>query len=56
VAILVFKWLHDYARAHHEGFVHRYAEIAGRVAALFTGSFAIEMIMTGVEGWLETLT
>lgn len=55
VAIIVFKWLHDYARTHHEEFLHRYAEIAGRVAALFTGSFAIEMILTGVEGWLETL-
>jgi multiple antibiotic resistance protein len=53
VAILLFKGLHDYVRSRNERVVRSYAEIAGRVTALFTGSFAIEMILTGIDGWLS---
>lgn len=52
-AILVFKRLHDYVRRRNEPLVQKYLEIAGRATALFTGSFAIEMIMNGLRGWLE---
>jgi small neutral amino acid transporter SnatA (MarC family) len=31
----------------------RYVEMAGRVAALLTGTFAVEMIFEGIGGWLE---
>jgi small neutral amino acid transporter SnatA (MarC family) len=31
----------------------RYVEIAGRVAALLTGTFAMEMIFEGIGSWLE---
>jgi len=56
VAILVFKRLHDLVRARNERLVHRYTEIAGRVTGLFAGSFAIDMILRGLEGWLEVLS
>jgi multiple antibiotic resistance protein len=52
VAMLVFKRVHDAVRQRDERLVALYVEIAGRVTALFTGSFAIDMILRGVEGWL----
>lgn len=52
VAMLVIKALHDFVRSRNEILISRYSEIAGRVTALFTGSFAIEMILAGVERWL----
>jgi multiple antibiotic resistance protein len=51
-SILIIKVLHDFVRARNEEWVHRYAEVAGRVTALFTGAFAVEMIFTGIERWL----
>jgi multiple antibiotic resistance protein len=53
-AMLGIKALHDFVRARNEALIERYSEIAGRVTALFTGSFAIEMILTGIERWLAT--
>jgi multiple antibiotic resistance protein len=52
LATLAFKRAHDLVRAHNERLVHRYTEVVGRVTGLFTGSFAIDMILRGVEGWL----
>ncbi len=52
VAMLAVKRIHDAARKRDERLVALYTEIAGRVTALFTGSFAIDMILRGVEGWL----
>lgn len=54
-AILVIKWLHDFVRTRNERLVERYTEVAGRVTALFTGTFAIELIFTGLERWLSGL-
>lgn len=54
-AILLFKKVHDVVRTRSERLVQRYVEIAGRVTALFTGSFAIEMILQGAEGWIAML-
>jgi hypothetical protein len=47
--------MRDAARTRHERLVQRYATVAGRVTALFTGSFAIEMIFTGLERWYVVL-
>lgn len=55
LAIVAVKCLHDFVQRHNEGLVRRYVEIAGRVTALFTGSFAIEMIRKGVESWMVSL-
>lgn len=54
-AILVIKWLHDYVRSRNERLVTRYTEVAGRVTALFTGTFAVELIFTGMARWLASL-
>ena len=54
-AMLAIKWIHDFVRIRNEELIARYSEIAGRVTALFTGSFAIEMILTGIERWLDAL-
>jgi multiple antibiotic resistance protein len=50
LSMLLIKVLHDFVRTRNEKWVHRYVEIAGRVTALFTGSFAIEMIINGFTG------
>ncbi len=51
--IFLLKELHDYVRPRREPIVQRYIEITGRIAALFVGTIAIEMIMQGVQKWLE---
>ncbi|MEZ5315929.1 MAG: MarC family protein [Vicinamibacterales bacterium] len=51
-AMVLIKRLHDRVRRSHERLVRRYVQIAGRATALFTGSFAIDMILRGLEGWL----
>lgn len=50
-AILVLKKTFDYVQNRSELYVARYMDIAGRVTALFTGSFAIELILKGIERW-----
>jgi multiple antibiotic resistance protein len=54
-ATVVIKRLHDVVRTRNERMVRRYVQIAGRVTALFTGSFAIDMILRGIESWLDFL-
>ena len=54
-SITLFKMLHDYVHSRREKYVERYVEIAGRITALFTGSFAVDMILHGVERWLVLL-
>ena len=56
LAMLAFKRVHDAARQRDERLVGLYTEIAGRVTALFTGSFAIDMILRGLEGWITFLS
>lgn len=55
LAMLAFKAAHDAARHRSERYVRLYTEIAGRVTALFTGSFAVDMILRGLEGWIAFL-
>ncbi len=55
-SIVLIKILHDWVRTRHEQYVQLYSELVGRATALFTGSFAVDMIITTVERWLSTLT
>ncbi|MFP5383389.1 MAG: MarC family protein [Gammaproteobacteria bacterium] len=48
-SIVGFKYLLDRVRRRNEALVERYIEVSGRIVALFTGTFAIEMIVRGVE-------
>ena len=52
-SMVVFKQLHDYVQTRYERYMERYVEIAGRITALFTGSFAVDMIFKGIELWME---
>jgi multiple antibiotic resistance protein len=54
-AIILLKKIHDVVHQRDERYVARYVGIAGRVTALFTGSFAIELILKGVERWIALL-
>jgi len=50
-ALLILKKIFDFVHNRSEVYVSRYMDIAGRVTALFTGSFAIELILKGIERW-----
>jgi multiple antibiotic resistance protein len=56
LTILAFKWLHNLVQRRSERYIERHTEIAGRATALFTGSFAIEMILSGFERWIARLS
>lgn len=47
-SIIVFKLIHDPLKKRNERLLNRYVEVTGRVVALFTGTFAIEMIARGM--------
>ncbi len=55
VVIILLKYLYDYVRERNEKLVGRYIEVAGRVTALIVGTFAIEMLMRGIQGWLTVI-
>jgi len=48
VSIIVFKLIHDPLKKRHERLLNRYVEVVGRVVALFTGTYAVDMIFRGV--------
>jgi|TARA_R110002096_G_scaffold194791_11_gene377227 multiple antibiotic resistance protein len=48
VSIIVFKLIHDPLKKRNERLLSRYVEVVGRVVALFTGTYAIEMIARGI--------
>jgi len=52
VVLYVLKITYDYVKPRNERLIDRYVEIMGRIAALIVGTFAIEMIMEGVQVWL----
>jgi len=54
-AVMLLKLLHDFVRDRNEKLIARYTETAGRVTALFTGTFAIQMILNGIQRWMATL-
>lgn len=54
-SIVVFKKVHDFVHTRKEKYVERYVEIAGRITALFTGSFAVDMILKGIERWIALM-
>lgn len=54
--IIALKLLFDFVKPRKEELVQRYFSVAGRITALFVGSFAIEMIITGINVWLDKLS
>lgn len=55
VSIVGFKYLLDRVRRRNEALVERYIEVSGRIVALFTGTFAVEMIVRGVEMLIQDI-
>ncbi|MEQ9407631.1 MAG: MarC family protein [Fuerstiella sp.] len=51
--ILALKAMHDYIRPRQARLTERYVEIAGRIAALYVGTVAVDMIMQGIRSWIR---
>lgn len=55
MSLVALKALHDIVQARKAELLQRYLDITGRVIAMFTGTYAVEMIAKGVEAWLAGL-
>lgn len=53
MCVLALKALHDSVRNRYERYVERYIDIVGRISALVIGTIAVEMILKGIDMWLE---
>ncbi len=53
IGLTVLKLVHDRVRNRYNELVERYIELTGRVSALLIGTIAIEMILQGIERWLN---
>ena len=53
VLMLVLKVIHDFILPRKAALVERYVEVAGRIAALYVGTVSVEMIMRGVQTWVQ---
>jgi small neutral amino acid transporter SnatA (MarC family) len=49
ISLILFKFIHDPLKKNNERLLNRYVEIIGRVVAVFTGTYAIEMIANGIR-------
>jgi multiple antibiotic resistance protein len=56
VCVLALKWLYDSVKDRYESYVERYIDVVGRISALVVGSIAIEMILKGLDLWLDRPT
>lgn len=54
VGLSVLKAVHTRAKRRHTALVDRYFDIVGRASALLIGTIAIDMVLTGVELWLQS--
>lgn len=48
VGLVALKYAHDHMRERNARLVDRYVDITGRVSALMIGTFAVQMIVTGL--------
>ncbi|MCA9396827.1 MAG: MarC family protein, partial [Candidatus Omnitrophica bacterium] len=53
VIVIYFKYLHDKLEKNHEKLIERYTEVTGRIATLYVGAVSVDMILKGVELWLN---
>jgi multiple antibiotic resistance protein len=54
-SLVVLKVLHDFVQMRKMELLERYLDITGRVIAMFTGTYAVEMIVRGIETWMATV-
>ncbi|MFQ5509049.1 MAG: MarC family protein [Leptospirillia bacterium] len=55
LSLVALKALHDMVLAKNGALLERYLDITGRVIAMFTGTYAVEMIARGIELWFTSL-
>ncbi|MBW3600514.1 MAG: MarC family protein [Planctomycetes bacterium] len=53
IGVILLKLLHDFVKTSNESLVRRYIDVVGRVSAFVIGTIAIEMILKGVDLWLN---
>ncbi|MDA3962338.1 MAG: MarC family protein [Planctomycetota bacterium] len=51
--MVILKLIHDRVATRNEALVQRYFDVTGRITALFIGTIAVQMIMTGLGWWLR---
>jgi multiple antibiotic resistance protein len=51
--VTLLKVLHDYVKQRNARLINRYIEVVGRISALISGTIAVDMILTGIEGWMK---
>jgi small neutral amino acid transporter SnatA (MarC family) len=55
LSVIILKAIHDIVRQRYQAYVERYTEIVGRISALVIGTIAVEMILKGIDLWLQEL-
>lgn len=55
ITIVILKRIYDFVQPRNEPLVKRYFEIAGRITALVVGTVSVEMIMKGMQAWIQKL-
>jgi multiple antibiotic resistance protein len=51
--MVLLKMIHDYIKPRKEALIEQYMETAGKIMALYIGAFSVNMIMSGIGGWIE---
>lgn len=51
--MFALKAIYDYVRPRRAELLQRYSEVAGRIAALYVGTVSVDMIMRGIQAWVE---
>ncbi|WP_104471326.1 MarC family protein [Acinetobacter indicus] len=52
--LILMKYAHDHLQHKHSNYIDLYVDIVGRLAALLIGTIAIDMIVTGVNGIMQS--
>lgn len=52
VALVALKALHDWVRKANEERVTRWVDVTGRLMALVMGTYAVDLILRGIDAWL----
>lgn len=52
--LILMKYAHDHLQYKHSNYIDLYVDIVGRLAALLIGTIAIDMIVTGVSGIMQS--
>ncbi|QSG83270.1 MarC family protein [Acinetobacter indicus] len=52
--LILMKYAHDHLQHKHSNYIDLYVDIVGRLAALLIGTIAIDMIVTGFSGIMQS--